>query len=148
MKLRSRLQLLLLCCAILACAVPAWALPQAPPDLSDQEVAIEQVCGGGWARSRYSYKGGIVINVDERWFATVKGAECAFAEATLSAEQVFDHSIEKDVNGNVFSRAVFLIVGADALHVERQGQWLITRRSDSLEALRSFVSDSSRRRPS
>ena len=145
MKPRMQLQLLVLCCTILACAVPARALQQAPPDLTDQEVVIEQVCGGGWARSRYSYKSGIVINVDERWLATVQAAECAFDEATLSADHIFDHSIERDLNGAVLSRAVFLIVEAEALHLERQGQWLITRRSDSLDDLRSFVGDSSRR---
>ena len=58
MTRRTHLPMFVLWCAILASVVPVWARPQAPTDSSDQEVAIEQVCGGGWARSRYTYKSG------------------------------------------------------------------------------------------
>ena len=147
MKTRTNLQVLILSGAILVFAAPARARPQAPTDLSDQEVGVEHVCGRGWASSRYSYGNGVVINVDERQFATLQAADCAFDDATLLADQVFGHSNEAALNGDLLSRAVFLMVGAEALHVERRGQWLITRRSHSLDALRSFVSDSSPRRP-
>jgi hypothetical protein len=139
--------MLILWCAILASVVPVWARPQAPTVSSDQEVAVEQVCGGGWARSRFTYKSGEVINVDERQFATVQAAECAFDEATLLADQVFGHSSETALNGDMLSRAVFLIDGREALHIERRDHWLITRRSDSLDALRSFVRGPSRTAP-
>ena len=75
-------------------------------------------------------------------------AKDAFEKAIVALAAVTDRAVSRANSGEMLTQTAFGVDDTGAIHLERSGLWLITRRTQSLDALRLFVASFNRETPS